>query len=151
MPRAHGLDHQLLASGRRSVAQQAELATIGTVGPEAHAAPAADLGKRRRALAVGIGDGDAAGRQQLLEQARLGGKVGVHRGVIVEMLVRQVGEGRRRELEAIEPMLVEAMARRLDGKMGNALACQGREIGMELHRIGRGEARLTREARRDDA
>ncbi len=54
------------------------------------------------------------------------------------MLVREVGEGRRRELQAVETMLVEAVARRLDGEMRHALARQHREVGMELHRIGRG-------------
>ena len=87
----------------------------------------------------------------VLEQPRLGGEIGVHRGVIVEMLVREIGEGRRRELQAVETMLVEAVARRLDGEMRHALARQRREIGMELHRIGRGEAGVAREARRDDA
>ena len=67
------------------------------------------------------------------------------------MLVREVGEGRRRELQAVETMLVEAVARRLDREMRHALARQRREIGMELHRIGRGEAGFAREARRDDA
>ena len=48
-------------------------------------------------------------------------------------------------------MLIETVARRLDREMRHALARQRREIGMELHRIGRGEAGVAREARRDDA
>ena len=103
------------------------------------------------AVAVGIHDGGAALRQQALEQPRLGREVGVHRGVIVEMLVRQVGEAGGGELQAVEAMLVETVARRLDRKMRDALARQGREILVELHRIGRGEAGVARQPRRDDA
>ena len=67
------------------------------------------------------------------------------------MVVRQVGEGGGREAHAVEPVLVEAVARRLDRQMVDALARQRRQSGVELHRIGRGEAGLAREARRDDA
>ena len=67
------------------------------------------------------------------------------------MLVREVGEGRRRQLEPIEPVLVEAVARRLDREMRHALAGQRGDILVELHRIGRREAALAHQAGRHDA
>ena len=48
-------------------------------------------------------------------------------------------------------MLVEAVARGLDREMRHALARERREIGVELHRVGRGQAGLAAEAGRDDA
>ncbi len=67
------------------------------------------------------------------------------------MLVREVGEGSRRQAQAVKAMLVEAVARGFDGEMRHALVCQRGEVGVELHRIRRGEAGLARKARRDDA
>src|SRR5688572_2462128 len=67
------------------------------------------------------------------------------------MLVRQVGEGGRTEPQAVQTMLVEAVARCLDGEMRHALARKRREVGVELDRIGRGQAGLSGETGRDDA
>ena len=65
--------------------------------------------------------------------------------------MRQIGEGRRRQAKPVETMLVETVARRLDGQVRDAFACEYREILVELHRIGSREASLPREPRRDDA
>ena len=58
--RAQHLDDQMLAARRRLVAQQPQLAALGAVGPEAHAAARADFAELRRAVAVGVHDGRAA-------------------------------------------------------------------------------------------
>ena len=45
-------------------------------------------------VGVGVQHRGAPARQQLLEQAQLGGAVGLHRAVVVEVVLGQVGEGR---------------------------------------------------------
>ena len=72
-------------------------------------------------LAVGVDDGHAIRRQQLGEQAQLGGEVGLHRRVIVEVVAAEVGEGRGLQSDAIEPELVEAVRGRLERQVRDAL------------------------------
>src|SRR6266851_10024503 len=122
----------MLAGRRRIVLQQPELAAFYAPGPETDAAALADRGQRRGAVAVAIHDGRSALRQEALEQPRLGREVVVHRGVVVEMLMRQVGEAGGGETDAVEAMLIETMARRLDRKVRDALARQGRQVRVKL-------------------
>ena len=86
-----------------------------------------------------------AGRQQLVEQPQLGREVGLHRAVIVEMVVRQVGEAAGGELHAVEPVLVEAVARRLDREIGRRpRAASSASVRCSVDRVGRGERRSAR-------
>src|SRR5260370_36318873 len=116
----------MLAGRRRIVLQQPELAAFCAPGPETDAAALADRGQRRGAVAVAIHDGRTALRQEAFEQPRPGRGVVVHRGVVVEMLVRQGGEAGGRETDAVEAMLIDTMARRLDRQARDALARQRR-------------------------
>ena len=59
------------------------------------------------------------------------------RRMIVEVVAAEIGEGRRLEPHAVEPMLVEAVRGRFEREVRHAL---GRELGQRLvqrHGIGR--------------
>ena len=73
-------------------------------------------------VGVGIDDRNAVRRQQLGEQAQLGGKVGLHARMIVEVIVAEIGEGRGFQLDAVEPVLVEAVRGGFEGQMRDAVA-----------------------------
>ena len=137
MAPAQHLDRKMLPGRRRLAFQQPHLAALRAVGPEAHAASPADRRQGLDAVAVGVHDRRAARRQQFLEQPRLGREIVVHGSVIVEMLVGQVGKAGGREAKAIEAVLIQPVARRLDRKMGNALA---RQSARDPHAAARDQA-----------
>ena len=151
MAYAQDFQRQMLAGRRRIVGQQTDVTALRAIGPEPDAATRADCGECLGAIAVGIRDRRAFGRQQAVEQPRLGLEVGIHRRMIVEVFVREVGEGRRREPNAIEAMLVETVARCFDREMADALARKRGQILVELDGIGGREAGFARQSRRDDA
>ena len=132
MAHAHALGE---AIGREAFQRQ------HLAGPADGRDVAAGVARRRDDLAgvfgVRIDDGDAVGRQQLGEQAQLGGQVGLHRGMVVEVIAAEVGEGGRLQPHAVEPELIEAVRRRLEGQVRDAF---GRQLGqrpVQRHRIGR--------------
>ena len=55
------------------------------------------------------------------------------------MIAAQIGEAAGRDANAVEPVLVEAMRRRFDRQMGDALAGQLRQRAVQVDRIGRGQ------------
>ena len=69
---------------------------------------------------VRVEDGGGPGRQQLGEQPALGGVVGGGTAVIVEMVAAEIGEGGSREPQAIDAVLVEAVAGGLERQMIDA-------------------------------
>ncbi len=71
--------------------------------------------------------------------------------VIVEMVARQVGEGRRGEREPVEAELVEAVARCLERDVIDAGARQRLQRAVERHRVGRRQAAGLGEIGADDA
>ena len=75
------------------------------------------------------------GQAEQRRQLQLGGEVRLHRAVIVEMIAREVGEDARREGEAVEPALVEAVRRCLhrDGS-ASAIAQRG-ERRLKVDRV----------------
>ena len=88
---------------------------------------------------------------KLGEQAQLGGEIGLHARVIVEMVAAQIGEGRGLQLHAVEPVLVEPVRGGLEGEMRDAFA---RQLGQRLVQrdgIGRGEAAVDAAVRLDEA
>ena len=104
-----------------------------------------------RMLGIGVDDGGAARRQQLGEQAQLGGEVGFHGRVIVEVVAAEIGEGRRLQPDAVEPVLVEAVRGGFEGEVRDAL---GRQLGQGLVQrdgIGRGQAAVDAAVGLDEA
>ena len=88
---------------------------------------------------VGVDDGGAVLRQQLGEQAQLGGEIGLHVGMVVEVVAAEVGEGRRNQAHAVEAVLVEPVRGGFESKVRDALRCQLRQRPVQRDRIGRGE------------
>src|SRR5580658_5836495 len=85
-------------------------------------------------VVIGIDDRRGAGRQQSLEQPQLGGKISLEARMIVEMIARDIGETSRRDMQAIEPILVKAVRGRFDGEMGDAVG--GERIERSMQRDG---------------
>src|SRR3546814_7180106 len=61
----------------------------------------------------------------------------LHRAMIVEMVVTEVGEGRRLYRQAFGAILVEAVARRLERRMGDALGGEARHVRQKGDDVGR--------------
>ena len=74
------------------------------------------------------------------EQLRLGLPVGVHVAVVVEMVLREVGEDRDGHARAVEAMLGDADRRRLDRAGEEAAVGEIGERGLQGDRVGRGQA-----------
>ena len=70
---------------------------------------------------VEVDDGGAVAGEDALEEGELGLEVGLEVGVVVEVVAAEVGEARGREVHAVEAALVEAVARRFHGGVGDAL------------------------------
>ena len=99
---------------------------------------------------VDIDDGRGAAVEQRLEQPQLGGEVGLEGLMIIEMIAGDVGEAARRNAQAVEPELIEAVRRRFDGQMGDSLAGECVDRTMQLDRIRCGQRAVNLAARRDD-
>ena len=67
------------------------------------------------------------------------------------MVAAEIGEGGGGEIEPVEPVLVEAMARGFERQMVHAGARQRLQLLMKLDRIGGGQAARLVDAGRDDA
>ena len=65
-------------------------------------------------IAVHVDDRGATRREDRGEQAELGGEIVVDRRVVVHVVAAEIGEGGGGEAEAVEPALVEPVARGLD-------------------------------------
>ena len=81
----------------------------------------------------------AARHNQVFEQPQLGGEIGFHGRMIVEMVARKIGESAGGNAHAVEPMLIEAVRRRFQRQMRDALARQLVERAVQFDRVGRGE------------
>ena len=101
--------------------------------------PAAQTGEAGEFGAVGVEGCHAVPRQQFRKQALLGGAIGRHIAVIIEMVASQIGECRRGHHDPVETVLREAMARGLDRDMLDALRRQLGEVALQSHRVGGGQ------------
>ncbi len=79
---------------------------------------------------------DAQRHLVALEQARLGGRVALHRAVEIQMIARQVGEHRRGELHRRRTPLHERVRRDFDGDVRRALVAESREQALQAHSVG---------------
>ena len=71
--------------------------------------------------------------------------------MIVEMIAREIGEGAGGEAHAVEPPLLEPVARRFEREMGDVVAGKIGHDLVQLDRIGRGEVAGHRAAGRDES
>jgi hypothetical protein len=133
--------------------ERLELQCLSAATDRQDGAPAALGGgdHLRCMLGVGVDDRRCVGRQQLGEQAQLGGEVGLHARVIVEMIATEIGEGGSLQLNAVEPVLVEAVRGGLEGEVRDTL---GRQLGqgpMQGDGVGRREAAVDAAVGLDEA
>ena len=89
--------------------------------------------------------------QQRVEQAHLGGEIGVERAVVVEVVARQVGEGGRREAHAVEAALLDAVRGRLHREMRDTVGGEPVEALVQGDRVGGRQRAVDAAIRRDDA
>ena len=131
------LDHRPLGSGRN--ARRAHEAR-----PRGHRAAQARGDDQGRSGAgggqlrtEGVVDVDHAVRQvRPRQQPRLGGAVGLHRAVIVQMVARQVGENRRVEAHAVDAPLVEGVRGDFHAHALGAQRAQLRQLTLQRDGIG---------------
>ncbi len=133
-------DRQALALGRGLAGDQAQaLARFAHRQHRlaVHHRPGGEGGEIGR---VGVQHGGRAPRQQGFEKPQLGRPVGVHAGMVVEVVLAEVGEAGGGEMKAVQPPLVEAMGRGLDRQVGDtALHEPGGQAG-DVAGVGRGQA-----------
>jgi hypothetical protein len=124
---------------QRARVQQTQLLARAAIGEERRAALFRTRGKFSSVRIIAIDDRRAAGNQKFTEQTRFGVEIVLHGAVVIEMIAREIGEGRRRNLQSVEAILIEPMAGRFDRDMLYAVSCQRLKIGMKIDGIGRGE------------
>src|SRR5450756_2570810 len=99
-----------------------------------------DLNTRRVA---GIDDSHAIRFEPLIEESRLGLEVGLHRRVVVEMILGEIGKTRCVKSDAGHALLIECVARSLHRKMSNAVrTLQFAKHDMQRFRVVRGKSRF---------
>jgi hypothetical protein len=106
------------------------------IADRAHAASRERLRKPNADHIVEIEDGDPESRH--VEQARFRVRIRFERPVVVEMVLRQVGEERAVERDPVQAPLVETVRGRLHGDALRAFAAQLGESAMQFDRIRRG-------------
>ena len=80
----------------------------GDVGPLAKRNLPPHPGKLRPGRVVRVDHRDPV-ISEIIDEASLGGEIGIERLVIIEMIARQIGEDRRAKLQAVDTTLIEAM------------------------------------------
>ena len=91
---------------------------------------------------IGVQDGDPTFRHDLVEQAQLGLEITRGIGVIVEMIVAEIGERRRRQVDPVDAELHEAVAGGFEDDVIGTRTRQIRQQAMEHRRLGRGVGQL---------
>ncbi len=75
-----------------------------------------------------------------IDEPRLGGEVLLHRAVVVQVVAREVGEGRRREAHPLHALLLQRMRRHLHRDRAHPGIDQLAQHALQLHGTGRGES-----------
>ena len=100
-------------------------------------------------VAVGVHDGGHALMAELAEETQLGVEISFHCVVIVEVVLREVQEGHRCQVDAIETVLFKAVAGGFHGTMRHALTHQFAQCFVDGYRIWCGVADIDLAARAD--
>jgi len=111
-----------------------------------------DLGRSRRCdqfTAKGVvGIDDRVLQPFPNKQLLLGGGIVFHRAVVIEMILRQVGEHGRLEGHAMRARLRQSMRGHFHGDMACTLIAQLRQPALQGHRVERGMGRALQRARK---
>ena len=99
----------------------------------------ASLAQRLVLDRIGVQHGGTAVGQKFGEEAHLGGEIALHVAVIVEVVARQVGEGRRLDPDPVQAELVEAMTGGLHDQVIEAVLGKPGETAVQIGRVGRGQ------------
>lgn len=113
-----------------------------TLAAHRHELQPAFFRRRDHCVAVLVIDVDhraATVDNERLEQPELGFKIGFDARVIIQMVAAQIGEARGRDADTVEPVLIEAVRRRLHRQMRNALVGEFRQCLVQPDRIRRGQ------------
>ena len=138
---------QALAGVVQAAGGQPRVGPLDAGGPDVQPA---QLGRQR--VALGVVEVDHCGAQaREAEQRPLGRPVGVHGAVVVEVVLREVGEHRHPHAAAGQPALVQANAAGLDGAGLEALVAHAGEGRLQQHGVGRGQAVVVQPRRLADA
>ncbi len=129
---------QRLAMRAETLAQDAQVA-IGA-GPHPDHRLLQHPRQPRAIRIIGVDHRRRVGRQEAGEQPGLGLEIGLHRGVVIEMVLREIGEPRRRQPHPIQPPLVQPMRRGLHRAVRHARRRGLGQEALEGDRIGRGVA-----------
>ena len=152
MADAVALDSQLLAEAVAALADKTQVLALEADGEDGKAVRARHRDDIRRLLGIGVDDGRRAGRQEIAEQPHLGVEIVGEARVVVEMVAGDVGEAAGGELDAVETMLDEPVARRFERQVGDVIGALERgENGVKLDRIGGGVRQDLAVVRSDDA
>ena len=130
--RRGGLVHQPQRTRPPAIVQDLEPAIDG------------ETGQIRELRHVGVQDGRRSRRQQFGEQPALRHVIGRRAAMVVEVVPADVGEGGCGQAQPIDPMLVEAVAGRLDDQILGAGARQLGRQPVKRDRVRRGQAALAR-------
>ena len=93
---------------------------------------------------VGRCTSNSTTQQGALKQARLGLEIGLHRRVVVEVVLGEVGEHRPRKSAARHPLLVQGMGAHLHSPNGSPRSHRLGQLGLE--QVGKGRGVLGRHA-----
>ena len=117
--------------------QEPNVRLAGTEGEHPLAPRPAAGRESRHALVVGVEHGGPVRRHDPLEEARLGGEVGVGVRVVIHMIAGDVGERRRGDADAIQPVLREPMTGCFQRQMVDAVFRELGEHAVQLDRVRR--------------
>jgi len=124
-------DDERLAELRRLARDKAKCFALCTDGQQTDAARFRSRDHRRRIFVVGPHHRRTTGLDDFGEEPQLGREIGVHRAVIVEMVVAEVGESSRLHRQTLGAILVETVTRRLERGVGDPLDRETRHVREE--------------------
>ena len=93
------------------------------------------LGKARAVGVVDIDDSGATRHQKLGEEPGLGGEIGLHVRMVIQMIAAQIGEGRDMDVQPVQTALSQPVAAGFKRQMRDTGGCQGRQRGMQADSV----------------
>jgi len=113
-------------------------------GPKGHQGAAAGHhggGEDAKGVGIGVEHRRRSARQQGIEKPQLGGAIGLHGLVIVEVILGEIEEGGGGEAHAVQAPLVNAVRGGFDGEVGDAEIGELRQALSDHSGVRRGETR----------
>ena len=134
--------HQPLPERGRHLLDQCNHFRSGPDGNQLEPPRLRMINHRARPRVAGPHHRRPAVRDNLVEQPHLGGEIGVHVSVIIEVIAAEIGECRRHHRQPFAAILVEAVRRCFVGDMPDPHPLEPRHIAQESDDVGRGQPGL---------